>query len=183
MMSDLKEKLIESGCSSEFILDALRYEKLYNGDIDAFIDTVEDILMSDEENDDLYDDDDDIDDEEENVHLSDYNYDGNIYFEDEDEEDEEDEEERRRRRTMKMTKKNVEGDDPIYRSDYNYDGNEDNIYFEEDREDYYSCKGIFDTKNAKCGWQGAKSDLVKSQKYKLGYQCPECGGPAEEEED
>ena len=38
-MSDLKEKLIESGCSSEFILDALRYEKLYNGDIDDFIDT------------------------------------------------------------------------------------------------------------------------------------------------
>ena len=99
MMSDLKEKLIESGCSSEFILDALRYEKLYNGDIDDFIDTVEDILMSDDEYDESLEDEDDLDeDEDEPIYRSDYNYDGNednIYFEDEDgeealEDDEED---------------------------------------------------------------------------------------------
>ena len=101
MMSDLKEKLMESGCSSEFILDALRYEKLYNGDIDSFIDTVEDILMSDEDYDEetLDDEDDDNEDEDDPIYRSDYNYDGNednIYFEDEDGEealgdDEEDE--------------------------------------------------------------------------------------------
>ena len=99
MMSDLKEKLIESGCSSEFILDALRYEKLYNGDIDDFIDTVEDILMNDEEFEESLDDEDDFDEDEvDPIYQSDYNYDGNednIYFEDEDgeeplEEDEED---------------------------------------------------------------------------------------------
>ena len=98
-MSDLKEKLIESGCSSEFILDALRYEKLYNGDIDDFIDTVEDILMSDGEYDGSLEDEDDLDeDEDDPIYRSDYNYDGNednIYFEDEDgeealEDDEED---------------------------------------------------------------------------------------------
>ena len=87
-MSDLKEKLIESGCSSEFILDALRYEKLYNGDIDDFIDTVEDILMSDDEYDESLEDEDDLDeDEDDPIYRSDYNYDGNednIYFEDED---------------------------------------------------------------------------------------------------
>ena len=99
MMSDLKEKLIESGCSSEFILDALRYEKLYNGDIDDFIDTVEDILMNDEEFEEGLEDEDDFDEDEvDPIYQSDYNYDGNednIYFEDEDgeeplEEDEED---------------------------------------------------------------------------------------------
>ncbi len=99
MMSDLKEKLIESGCSSEFILDALRYEKLYNGDIDDFIDTVEDILMNDEEFEESLEDEDDFDEDEvDPIYQSDYNYDGNednIYFEDEDgeeplEEDEED---------------------------------------------------------------------------------------------
>ena len=100
-MSDLKEKLIESGCSSEFILDALRYEKLYNGDIDDFIDTVEDILMSDDEYDESLKDEDDLDeDEDDPIYRSDYNYDGNednIYFEDEDgeealeDDDEEDE--------------------------------------------------------------------------------------------
>ncbi len=98
-MSDLKEKLIESGCSSEFILDALRYEKLYNGDIDDFIDTVEDILMNDEEFEESLEDEDDFDEDEvDPIYQSDYNYDGNednIYFEDEDgeeplEEDEED---------------------------------------------------------------------------------------------
>ena len=98
-MSDLKEKLIESGCSSEFILDALRYEKLYNGDIDDFIDTVEDILMNDEEFEEGLEDEDDFDEDEvDPIYQSDYNYDGNednIYFEDEDgeeplEEDEED---------------------------------------------------------------------------------------------
>ncbi len=87
-MSDLKERLMESGCSSEFILDALRYEKLYNGDIDDFIDTVEDILMSDDDYDDMVDDEDDLDeDEDDPIYRSDYNYDGNednIYFEDED---------------------------------------------------------------------------------------------------
>lgn len=89
-MSDLKEQLIESGCSSEFIADALRYEKLYKGDIEDFIDTVEDILMSDEEYEDTSDesDEDDVDDDENDpIYQSDYNYDGNeddIYFEDED---------------------------------------------------------------------------------------------------
>jgi DNA-directed RNA polymerase subunit delta len=100
MMSDLKEKLIESGCSSEFIIDALRYEKLYVGDIDDFIDTVEDILMSDDDYEDALEDEDDDIDEDENdpIYQSDYNYDGNednIYFEDEDGEEalEDDEEE------------------------------------------------------------------------------------------
>lgn len=98
-MSDLKEKLMESGCSSEFIIDALRYEKLYNGDIDDFIDTVENILMNDDEYEESLEDEDDIDeDEDDPIYQSDYNYDGNednIYFEDEDgeeamEDDEED---------------------------------------------------------------------------------------------
>lgn len=101
MMSDLKERLIESGCSSEFIIDALRYEKLYKGDIDDFIDTVEEIMMNDEEYDEsLEEDEDDLDENEDDpIYRSDYNYDGNednIYFEDEDgeeplDEDEEDE--------------------------------------------------------------------------------------------
>lgn len=100
-MSDLKERLIESGCSSEFIIDALRYEKLYKGDIDDFIDTVEEIMMNDEEYDEsLEEDEDDLDENEDDpIYRSDYNYDGNednIYFEDEDgeeplDEDEEDE--------------------------------------------------------------------------------------------
>ena len=99
MMSDLKERLIESGCSSEFIIDALRYEKLYKGDIDDFIDTVEEILMNDEEFEESLEDEDDLDENEDDpIYRSDYNYDGNednIYFEDEDgeeplEEDEED---------------------------------------------------------------------------------------------
>jgi len=98
-MSDLKEKLMESGCSSEFIIDALRYEKLYNGDIDDFIDTVENILMNDDEYEESLEDEDDVDeDEDDPIYQSDYNYDGNednIYFEDEDgeeamEDDEED---------------------------------------------------------------------------------------------
>ena len=99
MMSDLKERLIESGCSSEFIIDALRYEKLYKGDIDDFIDTVEELLMNDEEFEESLEDEDDLDENEDDpIYRSDYNYDGNednIYFEDEDgeeplEEDEED---------------------------------------------------------------------------------------------
>ena len=98
-MSDLKEKLIESGCSSEFIIDALRYEKLYNGDVDDFIDTVENILMNDDDYEESLEDEDDLDDDEDDpIYQSDYNYDGNeddIYFEDEDgeealEDDEED---------------------------------------------------------------------------------------------
>jgi len=100
-MDDVRELLKQSGCSPEFIDEAMRFAKLYNGDIDAFMDKVEDILMSEEENDDLYDDDDDIDDEEDDpIYRSDYNYDGNednIYFEDEDGEeafeDDDDEEE------------------------------------------------------------------------------------------
>ena len=100
MMNDLKERLIESGCSSEFIIDALRYEKLYKGDIDDFIDTVEEILMNDEEFEESLEDEDDLDENEDDpIYRSDYNYDGNednIYFEDEDgeeplDEDEEDE--------------------------------------------------------------------------------------------
>jgi len=99
-MDNVRELLKESGCSTEFINDAMRFAKLYNGDIDAFIDKVEDILMSEEESDDVIDDEDDIDDEEDDpIYRSDYNYDGNednIYFEDEDgeeefEDDEEDE--------------------------------------------------------------------------------------------
>ena len=99
-MNDLKERLIESGCSSEFIIDALRYEKLYKGDIDDFIDTVEELLMNDEEFEESLEDEDDLDENEDDpIYRSDYNYDGNednIYFEDEDgeeplEEDEEDE--------------------------------------------------------------------------------------------
>ena len=99
-MSDLRELLTQSGCSKEFIDDAMRFAKLYNGDIDAFIDKVEDIMMNEEENETSYEDEDDFDDEENDpIYQSDYNYDGNeddIYFEDEDgeeplEDDEEDE--------------------------------------------------------------------------------------------
>lgn len=100
MMADLKELLLESGCSSEFILDALRYEKLFTGDVDAFIDRVEEILMNEEDYEENLDDEDDFDDEEDDpIYRSDYNYDGNeedIYFEDEDGEEpyeEEDDEE------------------------------------------------------------------------------------------
>jgi len=99
---NVRQLLEENGCSPQFIEDAMRYEKLYKGDIDSFIDHVEDILMSEEEEDDLIDDEeDDIlnDEEDDPIYKSDYNYDGNddnIYFEDEDgeeayEEDEEDE--------------------------------------------------------------------------------------------
>jgi DNA-directed RNA polymerase subunit delta len=100
-MRDLKELLLESGCSSEFILDAMRFEHLFTGDIDAFLDKVEDILMNEEEYDETIDEDDEDFDEEEDdpIYQSDYNYDGNednIYFEDEDGEeafeDDEDEE-------------------------------------------------------------------------------------------
>ena len=100
-MRDLKELLLESGCSSEFILDAMRYEHLFTGDIDAFLDKVEDILMNEEDYEESIDEDDEDFDEEEDdpIYQSDYNYDGNednIYFEDEDGEeafeDDEDEE-------------------------------------------------------------------------------------------
>ncbi len=100
MHYDVRQLLQESGCSPEFIEDAMRYEKLYKGNIDSFIDQVEEILMSDEEYDDAFEDDDEFDDEDDDpIYKSDYNYDGNeddIYFEDEDgeeayEEDEEDE--------------------------------------------------------------------------------------------
>ena len=100
-MSTLEEKLKESGCSQTFIEDAMRYEKLYKGNIEGFIDTVENLLMNDEAYDDSsFEEDEDDDDDELNdpIYQSDYNYDGNeddIYFEDDDgeepfEEDEED---------------------------------------------------------------------------------------------
>jgi len=96
-MNDVRELLIESGCSKEFIDEAMRFAKLYNGDIEAFIDKVEDILMNEEENDTVYDDeDDDLDEEDDPIYRSDYNYDGNednIYFEDEDGEEAFDEDE------------------------------------------------------------------------------------------
>ena len=92
-MSELKELLEQNGCSSEFIQDALRYESLYAGDIEAFMDRVEEILLNEEDY------------EPENTML--------------DEDELEDEE-----------------DDPIHRSDYNYDGNDDNIYFEEEEEEF-----------------------------------------------
>lgn len=85
-MSNLKDKLIESGCSTEFIADALRYERLYEGDIDDFIDRVEDILMLDEE----YEYEENFEDESDPIYESDYNYDGNdedTYFEEEDDEE------------------------------------------------------------------------------------------------
>ncbi|AOO65112.1 hypothetical protein [Sulfurospirillum halorespirans] len=100
-MRDLKELLLESGCSSEFILEAMRFEHLYTGDIDAFLDKVEDILMNEEDYEEgLEEDEEDFDEEEDDpIYQSDYNYDGNednIYFEDEDGEeafeDDEDEE-------------------------------------------------------------------------------------------
>lgn len=98
-MGNLREELKESGCSPEFIEDAMRYEKLYQGDIEDFIDTVEDILMSGEEYDEALEEDEEFDDEfDDPIYKSDYNYDGNeenIYFEDGDGEEplEEDEEE------------------------------------------------------------------------------------------
>ena len=96
-MADLKELLLESGCSSEFILDAMRYEKLFNGDVDAFIDRVEEILMNEEDYEENLDEDDLFDEEDDDpIYQSDYNYDGNeedIYFEDEDGEEPYEEEE------------------------------------------------------------------------------------------
>lgn len=99
-MSDLKELLNESGCSPEFIQDAIRYEKLFTGNIDIFIDKVEEILLNDALYGDEFNtnDDDDFDDDEEvdPIYQSDYNYDGNdanVYFEEEVEEFEDDEEE------------------------------------------------------------------------------------------
>lgn len=98
-MRDLRELLDESGCSTEFIQDAMRYEKLFTGNVDLFIDKVEEILLNDAiYGDEFNDDDDDFDDEEENdpIFQSDYNYDGNednIYFEEEEDEFEDDEEE------------------------------------------------------------------------------------------
>lgn len=100
-MQNLKELLLENGCSPEFIIDAMRYEHLFKGDVDTFLDTVEDILMNEEDYDEdaLDDEDDDFDEEEDDpIYQSEYNYEGNeddIYFEDEDGEEafEDDEEE------------------------------------------------------------------------------------------
>jgi len=98
-MRDLKELLLENGCSSEFILDAMRYEHLFTGDVDAFLDKVEDILMNEDDYEEDLEDEDFDEDEDDPISRSDYNYDGNednIYFEDEDGEeafeDDEDEE-------------------------------------------------------------------------------------------
>ncbi|MDD3344162.1 MAG: hypothetical protein PHR87_11365 [Sulfurospirillaceae bacterium] len=96
-MRDLRELLDECGCSTEFIQDAMRYESLFTGNIDAFIDRVEDILMNEDEyEEDIEDEEDDFE-EDDPIFQSDYNYDGNednIYFEDEDgEESYEDEDE------------------------------------------------------------------------------------------
>lgn len=99
-MTTLRERLEESGCSSEFIAEALNYTQLYDGDIDAFIEIVEDVLISGEDYE--PDEPDEIDDEDEQeeddpIFRSDYNYDGNddnAYFEEEEdvfEEDDEDE--------------------------------------------------------------------------------------------
>lgn len=90
-MSDLKDKLQEYGCSEEFIDDAMRYAKLYDGNIDDFLDRVEEILQDD----DTYEEDEIEEEENDPIFVSDYNYDGNdedIYFEEEEEEFEEDEE-------------------------------------------------------------------------------------------
>lgn len=87
-MRDLKELLLENGCSSEFIVDAMRYEHLFTGDVDAFLDKVEEILMNEDDyEEDLEDEEDFDEDEDDPIYQSDYNYDGNednIYFEDED---------------------------------------------------------------------------------------------------
>ncbi len=96
-MRDLRELLNECGCSTEFIQDAMRYEALFTGDLDAFIDRVEDIMMNEEEYEEDIEEDDDLE-EDDPIFKSDYNYDGNdddIYFEDEDGEEafEDDEEE------------------------------------------------------------------------------------------
>ena len=97
-MRDLKELLLENGCSSEFIIDALRFEHLFTGDIDAFLDKVEDILMNEDDYEEDLEDDEDLDEDEENdpIYQSDYNYDGNddnVYFEEEEEDFEDDEDE------------------------------------------------------------------------------------------
>ncbi|MBE0491237.1 MAG: hypothetical protein IBX44_03180 [Sulfurospirillum sp.] len=96
-MDDLSNKLKEYGCSSEFIADAIRFEKLYSGNLEDFIDSVEEILIRE---DDYERDEDEDEDEDDPIYRSDYNYEGNdenIYFEDADgeeefEDDEEDEE-------------------------------------------------------------------------------------------
>lgn len=46
-MRDLRELLDESGCSTEFIQDAMRYENFSTGNVDVFIDKVEEILLND----------------------------------------------------------------------------------------------------------------------------------------
>lgn len=82
-MSDLREKLKESGCSDEFIEDAMPYERLYEGDVEDFIEVVEDILMNDE----AYEDDFEEDEEDDPISRSEFDYEGNevnIFFEDED---------------------------------------------------------------------------------------------------
>lgn len=97
-MRDLKELLLESGCSSEFILDAMRYEHLFSGDVDAFLDKVEDILLHEDDYEEDLEEEDCDEEENDPIYQSDYNYDGNednIYFEDEDSQEgfEEDEDE------------------------------------------------------------------------------------------
>lgn len=86
-MRDLRELLDESGCSTEFIQDAMRYEKLFKGDVEAFIDQVEEILMNEDDYEDDFEDTDDEADEIDPIFQSEYDYDGNdedTYFEDED---------------------------------------------------------------------------------------------------
>lgn len=80
-MNDLQAELILNGCSSEFAKDAMRFAKLYDGDIDAFIDRVEDILMGEEE---IYEE--APEEESDPIYESDYNYEGNedeAYYEEE----------------------------------------------------------------------------------------------------
>ena len=85
-MRNIRELLEENGCSTEFIQEAMRFETLFAGDVDAFIDRVEDILMSEDEYEEDLEEDDELE-EDDPIFKSDYNYDGNdddIYFEDED---------------------------------------------------------------------------------------------------
>ncbi|MDD3324292.1 MAG: hypothetical protein PHN38_04115 [Sulfurospirillaceae bacterium] len=71
-MKQLREMLEQEGCSPEFIEEAMGLKSLYNGDLEAFIETVEIILAGDEQE---YEED-DVDDNDDPISRSERNYNG-----------------------------------------------------------------------------------------------------------
>jgi hypothetical protein len=85
----LKELLEQEKCSSDFIEDALRYKSYFDGDIETFIDKVEEVLYAIENSDEDEDfNDEDFDEEEYDEDLFD-----DYFTEDESEEEEDDDQE------------------------------------------------------------------------------------------